>query len=204
MLDEIKQKWISMGGESSSLGNPYSGTMKTIREDGYFQRFQHGSIYWSSTSGAFEIHGGVESKYMSMGYEASYLKYPTFDTVALTNGCSFNDFMGGAIYFNPLFSGHALYGPILEKWREMGAEKSVMGYPTGDTEPTIDGEGQFQHFQAGDLYWHPEVGIFGVKGRIRLKWYELGGVEGELGYPVSEVMMDGETSSQKFQHGKIT
>lgn len=204
MFDAINEKWLSLGGETGLLGRPYNGTMKTIKGDGYCQKFHHGSIYWTAASGAFEIHGGVESKYNRMGDEASYLEFPISDTMTLPFGCSYANFMGGAIYFNPLFSGHALYGPILEKWREMGAEMSAIGYPTGDTEPSPDGNGLCQHFQAGDLYWHPEIGIFAVKGRIRLKWYEMGGTKGELGYPVSEIMKNGESSSQTFQRGKIS
>jgi uncharacterized protein with LGFP repeats len=203
MIKEIKEKWDSTGGIDGTLGIPYDESKKTIKNDGYYQRFQHGSIYWKSNIGAFEVHGGVESTYNKMGYEASYLGFPTSDTINLGDGCSYNNFEGGVIYYNPLFSGCASHGSILAKWRELGAEKSIIGYPVGDIEDLEDGKGQFQRFQFGDIYWHPNTGAFEIIGRIRTKWYELGGAGGKFGYPVSDIAKNESGSYQNFQHGTI-
>lgn len=203
MQREIQDKWESMGGADGVLGSPDGGSKKTISGGGYYQRFQRGTIYWNSVSGAFEVHGGVHIKYMELGYEVSYLGFPTSDTIDLGEWRCYNNFTGGAIYFHPLFSGQALHGPVFGKWREMGAEKSKMGYPVDDTADAPDGIGQFQRFQAGEIYWHPDTGAFEVMGRIRLKWYGLGGVNGKLGYPVSGVTTNKEGSYQKFQHGAL-
>lgn len=185
------------------MGSPFNESKKTIKEDGFYQRFEHGSIYWNSKTGAFEVHGGIEGRYTKIGHEASFLGYPLSDTIDLGEGCCFSDFEGGAIYFNPLFGAYVLRGSPLAKWRQSGAEKGVMGYPVSDTETLEDGIGQYQHFQSGDIYYHPDIGAFEVRGRVRIKWLGLGGINGKLGYPVSDTKENEDGSYQKFQHGSI-
>jgi len=203
MFDEIEKKWVSTGGADGPLGSSYGETMKTIDEQGKYQRFKNGSIYWDPETGAFAIHGPVMSKYSTLGYEASSLGALISDTVDLGDGRSYNDFNGGTIYCHPLFHCIVVSGPILKRWREMGAEKSVMGYPVRELVPTEDGKGECQHFQFGDIYSHPDHGIFEVRGRPRIEWYKLGGLDGKFGPPTSEVVENDDGSYQNFKHGTI-
>ena len=203
MFDEIEKKWASMGGADGVLGKPYGESRKTIDGNGKYQRFDNGSIYWNPDSGAFYIYGVVESKYTKMGYESSYLGFPTSDTIDLGDKRSYNNFTGGVIYCHPLFHCIALRGPILDRWKQMGAEKSVMGYPVREIQATEDGKGECQHFQFGDIYSHPDHGIFEMRGRPRIEWYKLGGLNGKFGPPASEVTESEDGSYQNFKHGTI-
>ena len=203
MQNEIEEKWKSLGGKEGLLGSPHNESKKTIKNDGLYQRFEYGTIFWNSGIGSFEVYGGVEAKYMEMGYEASFLGFPITDTTDLGQGCCYNNFQGGAIYFHPLFSGIALHGPILTKWKDLGAEQSALGYPVGDTQDLGNKKGQYQRFQYGDIYWHPDIGAFEVRGRIKTEWKTLGGPSGKLGYPISEPSENESGSYQNFQHGTI-
>ncbi|HSJ95185.1 MAG TPA: hypothetical protein VK896_14225 [Gaiellaceae bacterium] len=49
-----------------------------------------------------------------------------------------------------------------------------------------DGRGRARDFEHGSVYWTPEHGAHEVHGAIRMKWAELGGHRGVLGYPVSD------------------
>ena len=72
-----------------------------------------------------------------------------------------------------------------------------------DPENMKNGKGQYQRFQKGDIYWQPDIGSFETSGRIRNAWYELGGANGKLGYPISRITREEAGSYQKFQHGTI-
>lgn len=73
----IRDKWASLGWERSFLG--YPATDETVTPDGFgrYNHFQNGSIYYSPRTGAQEIHGAIRNQWASMGWERSYLGYPT-------------------------------------------------------------------------------------------------------------------------------
>jgi uncharacterized protein with LGFP repeats len=49
-----------------------------------------------------------------------------------------------------------------------------------------DGRGRARDHQNGSIYWTPEQGAHEVHGDIRVKWAQLGGANGVLGYPVTD------------------
>ena len=75
---------------------------------------------------------------------------------ATSNNAGFSrSFQAGAIYWHPNTGAHALHGPILTRWRELGAETGFLGFPTSDVASGSDvrAEGFFAHFQGGSIYW---------------------------------------------------
>jgi uncharacterized protein with LGFP repeats len=94
----IRDKWASLGWEQSFLGYPISDEAPTPDSIGRYSHFQYGSIYWTPTTGAHEVHGRIRDKWASLGWEKSSLGYPTSDEQDTPNGTKrFSRFQHGAI-----------------------------------------------------------------------------------------------------------
>ncbi|MEO7423137.1 MAG: PQQ-dependent sugar dehydrogenase [Ornithinibacter sp.] len=86
MRGDIRARYIAMGNDASFLRSPTTDQLVTSSGVGRHQTFQGGSIFWSGTTGAHPVHGAIQTKWASMGYERSWLGYPTTDEVAVTVG----------------------------------------------------------------------------------------------------------------------
>lgn len=82
----IKAKWESLGWEQSFLGYPITDELGTPDGIGRYNHFQGGSIYWTPTLGAHEVHGAIRDKWASLGWERSALGYPVSDEGAANIG----------------------------------------------------------------------------------------------------------------------
>ena len=206
VIGDIRIKWLALGGTSSFLGQPLTDELATPDGIGRFNHFQGGSIYWTPTTRAHEVHGTIRDKWASMGWERSFLGYPLTDESPTPDGLGrFNHFQGGSIYWTPTTRAHEVHGTIRDKWASMGWERSFLGYPLTDESPTPDGIGRFNHFQGGSIYWTPTIGAHEVHGAIRDKWASMGWERSFLGYPISDELgatNGGRVSS--FEHGSIT
>lgn len=96
----IRDKWASMGWERGFLGYPLTDETATPDGRGRFNHFQGGSIYWTPTTTAHEVHGAIRDKWASMGWEMSCLGYPTSDEYDW-NGGKRSDFERGYIHWTP-------------------------------------------------------------------------------------------------------
>jgi len=98
----IRQKWAFSGWERSVLGYPVTDELGTPDGVGRFNHFQHGgSVYWTPHTGANVIYGDIRAKWESLGWERSYLGYPTTDEVDFADGGRANEFEHGGIYWWP-------------------------------------------------------------------------------------------------------
>ena len=86
-----------MGWERSFLGYPLTDESPTPDGIGRFNHFQGGSIYWTPTTRAHEVHGTIRDKWASMGWERSFLGYPISDELGATNGGRVSSFEHGSI-----------------------------------------------------------------------------------------------------------
>jgi uncharacterized protein with LGFP repeats len=75
----IRDEWAVLGWERSFLGYPVTDETGTPDGFGRFNHFQGGSIYWTPSTGAHEVHGVIRDKWASMGWERSFLGYPISD-----------------------------------------------------------------------------------------------------------------------------
>src|SRR5690606_19395708 len=67
---------------------------------GRFRHFEGGSIYWHPRTGAHVVHGLIRQKWAELGWERSFLGYPTSDELPLANGAGrYSEFQGGTIYW---------------------------------------------------------------------------------------------------------
>ncbi|MGH3715111.1 MAG: PQQ-dependent sugar dehydrogenase [Micromonosporaceae bacterium] len=86
----IRTKWSQLGWERSRLGYPTSDERMTAERTGSFNHFQRGSIFWSRTTGAHFVSGSIRTRWSQLGWERSYLGYPTSDEYAVSGGARSN------------------------------------------------------------------------------------------------------------------
>jgi hypothetical protein len=75
----IYAEWNGVGLASGFLGYPVTDETVTPDGIGRYNHFQHGSIYWSPTTGAHEVHGAIRAAWAALGWEKSSLGYPVSD-----------------------------------------------------------------------------------------------------------------------------
>jgi uncharacterized protein with LGFP repeats len=97
---DIRVKWAQLGGEEGFLGFPLTDETGTPDGVGRFNHFEGGSIYWTPQTGAHEVHGAIRDHWASMGWENSFLRYPTSDERA-HGDMRFSEFQGGSIHWTP-------------------------------------------------------------------------------------------------------
>ena len=87
-----------------------------------FNHFQAGSIYWTPETDAHEVHGAIHEKWSELGWERSFLGYPTSDEEpdSYNAGTRVSHFQGGVIYWSGQTRAHEMHGAILAKWQELG------------------------------------------------------------------------------------
>jgi uncharacterized protein with LGFP repeats len=72
-----------------------------------------------------------------------------------------------------------VHGEIRRHWAELGWERGLLGYPTGD-ETAVSG-GRASSFRGGDMLWSAATGPHEVNGAILGRYRELGASGGRLG-----------------------
>jgi hypothetical protein len=98
----IRVKWANMGWERSVLGYPTTDELPTPDGVGRFNHFSNaGSIYWTPQTGANAVYGAIRQRWEALGWETSYLGYPTTDEMDFAGGGRANEFQNGGIYWWP-------------------------------------------------------------------------------------------------------
>ena len=92
---------------------------------------------------------------------------------------------------------------ILEKYIELGEEKSILGYPVSPEYP-LRFNGAVQVFQYGNIYFHPEYKAAFTNGKICRYWQDFLGVHGKYQYPVSDIKEAGGVFTQEFEGGVLS
>ena len=154
----IEAKYLAKCGPSGVLGGPVTNETPTPDRVGRYNAFANGgSIYWSPTTGANEVHGDIRKVWQAVGWEGGPLGYPITDETS-TPGIlgRYNAFQRGSIYWSPGTGAHEVYGAIRDKWATVGYEGGPLGFPTSG-EFAIPG-GRMNTFEGGDITWSPGGG----------------------------------------------
>jgi hypothetical protein len=169
----ILLKYKALGGPAF-LGYPTSDEIPAGNDGtGRVSNFQNGSIYWYPSLGTFEVNGGIAAKYRASGGANGFLGFPITDETAAAGNGRYNDFQTGSIYWSPSSGTHFVLGGIRAKWLAAGGSGSAeYGYPATDEDWGFDHVGRFTTFERGTIYWHPNIGSFGVSGAVRAKYDE--------------------------------
>lgn len=152
------------------FGSPTSNVEPSIDGVGYFRHFEHASVFWTPQFGAHEVHGAIRVKYASLGWEASYLGYPTSDELGLNNNTyRYSNFQRGTISWagGPAAFISLVVGARIER-HQLGAWVHISGQgatPGGTVRFAVEGlEGAIGAKSAGAF------AIGGWDGRFAVTW----------------------------------
>ncbi|MFI7494941.1 S8 family serine peptidase [Kocuria sp. M4R2S49] len=187
----------------SSTGGPRSHERCGLAQDGCYQEFERGAIYWSADSGARWVHGGVRSAWNRAGGVNGFLGYPRSGERSNGAGGVHQLFQRGTVVWSAGTGAAAVRGAIGGRWAALGGETGLLGYPLGGERGGLTGGGADQDFERGRILWSPATGAQPVHGAIGRAYADLGGEQGRLGYPVSPEHRSGDTTVQRFQGGSI-
>ncbi|WP_178946178.1 family 16 glycosylhydrolase [Kocuria sp. TGY1127_2] len=195
----IKSKWK----ESAWLGEPVTGERDAEVPGSRVQTFENGLVYWSESTGAHSVRGGIKGSYEAHGAAGGLLGLPTSDERQLKGGAS-QSFQGGQVHWSPSTGGHASGGAIQAHWAGQGWENGWLGYPTSDEFTGLAGGGASQTFQNGTLFWDARTGtVHPVNGAILGRYGQYQWESGKLGYPRTGEQKLRNGASQVFDGGQI-
>lgn len=157
----IDRKYRKLGAAHGFLGEPKGGRIANLRDGGAGQHYERGSIYWAGHGKAYEVHGLIRDKWAALGWERSFLGYPTSDERPTADRRGrYSEFEHGMIVAHPVSGVHEVHGAIYTKWKQLGGEKGRLGRPISDEEPTPSGDGRRSRFEHGTLEWTPQRGAY--------------------------------------------
>ncbi|WET80718.1 PQQ-dependent sugar dehydrogenase [Amycolatopsis sp. QT-25] len=161
VLGAIRDKWKALGWEKY-FGYPTTDETGTPDGVGRYNHFSRvGSIYWTPSTGAYEVHGWIRERWAAVGWENG-LGYPTTDETWTPNGTGkYNHFRKGneehSIYWRfGTSSAFDVRGAIRHRWRQLGWETSYLGFPTSG-EYDVPG-GKRSDFQNGYIVFTAATG----------------------------------------------
>jgi serine protease len=187
----------------TSTGAPRSHERCGLAQDGCYQEFERGAVYWSADSGARWVHGGVRSAWHRAGGVNGFLGYPRTGERSNGAGGVHQLFQRGTVVWSAGTGAAAVRGAIGARWAATGGETGPLGYPLGGERGGLAGGGSHQPFERGRILWSPGTGAQPVHGAIGRAHADLRGERGRLGYPVTPEHRSGDSVVQRFQGGSI-
>lgn len=98
----VLRVWSRYGKDAGPLGFPTSdadGLRASVNSPGgHITTFQNGAIYWSQSTGRYEVHGLIYRKFIQLGGDGGRLGLPTSDVTPVTGGTRVT-FQGGTITY---------------------------------------------------------------------------------------------------------
>jgi uncharacterized protein with LGFP repeats len=85
-MTAIDDKYAGLGGNAGLLGAPLDVERPTADGVGRFRAYLNGSLYWSPTTGAHEVHGAIRDKWSQLQAERGFLGYPLTDDATPADG----------------------------------------------------------------------------------------------------------------------
>jgi uncharacterized protein with LGFP repeats len=171
----VAAKYLATAGDTNAYGTQLQSLLGAPTNDetdvpgiagGRMNTFQGGTIYWSASTGAHVVYGGIGAEYNTTASETDYfgvnvqhiLGLPTSDetNVPFYAGARMNTFQGGKIYWSASTGAHVVYGGINALYSSFGGPRSGLGLPTTD-ELGIPG-GRAVYFERGNIVWDAVLG----------------------------------------------
>ncbi len=198
----IYTKWQQLGGETGFAGSPFRG--ETASGDATYAEFGGADIWWTSGTGAHEVHGKIRDEYRRFTAGDDRLGVPTTDQqTGSRKGSRYNVFEGGRIYWSKDTGARTLYGPVLRRYLGLDAEGSRLRLPTTGIKAGYRAGSSYTIFQGGRIYWSEDSGARQVWGPILRRYLKVGAAKSRLRLPTTaEYAVRGGTV-QKFQGGRI-
>lgn len=116
-------------------GAPTSNEGKLSNPSGSYQRFEKGTVYYSSKTGAhLSKNGAIRTAYKGAKYTKGVLGLPTSDEKVFkyNKSAKYQSYQNGIITYSSKTGARVLKGAILSKWKALGWERSNLGLPIGN------------------------------------------------------------------------
>jgi uncharacterized protein with LGFP repeats len=201
----ISKKYAALGGAGGKLGAMTQAEAAVGDGRGRRARYTNGNIYWTSTTGAWEVSGGRLNAYTAAGGPTAAIGYPTTDTTTSANGAWYYNKMENGRLYQRRSNGAAYYlvNPIFAKHEATGGIYGPLGAPTANQKKSSDGKSTYQNFAGGRIYVRSGAPTLAIVNPW-FTWHEgQGGVHGKFGYPTSEIKAVGDARGtfMTFQNG---
>ena len=200
----IERYYEQIGKENSVLGQPISEERCGLVNDGCYQKFEVGRIYYTESTGAWDISGKIYAKWFELGTEWSVLGYPTSSEKKDKNNIVYQQFEHGRIYYRAGET-FVVYLNSENRYEEIGALDSELGRPSEeDNHCGLKNDGCYQQFEHGRIYKTEKTGEWEISDEILNRWEEINSDNSIIGYPTSGEQKDeNEVLYQQFERGRI-
>lgn len=176
---DIYTEWKASGLETSPHRYPVS---EQVRDggSGWLQRFQEGTIYWSSTTRAVSLWGAYDDRYTALGAHRSLLGYPVrrpraWPGTAATSAV----FQKGSMYWRTGYTARPVYGAIRDRYEELDGPAGTLRMPV--TDMVAVGLHKYTRFENGWIGWSSAGGAQVLAGAVGSLYTTLRGPGGILG-----------------------
>ncbi|MFE6966959.1 hypothetical protein ACFVAJ_17745 [Agromyces sp. NPDC057679] len=183
----ILTEWKRTGAGSGPLGNPLA--VEVSITGGVKQEFAGGTIYWTSTYGAFTVgNGPVRTAYLAASGPAGKWGFPTGNGDCSAAGGCFQNFMNGRAYVKSDGSAPVyLQKKLVTEHDAAGGAAGALKYPkSAETATTANGGGSVTEFDGGTIYSSPRGTITLVNGPVRTAYVAASGPAGKWGWPAGK------------------
>jgi hypothetical protein len=161
--------------------------------------FQHGLIAAERNKGVHGVVGGFYAKWK----QVKVLGFPSSDQAHNAQE-SHQWFRGDGLLVqeNGKPTPFAVWGKILDKYKQLGGAAGWLGCPVNDETKTPDGKGSFNHFEhRGSIYEKSTSGVHEVHGLIRDFWAGEGWEKSKaFGWPISDELPTKTGSVNRFSN----
>jgi len=198
--DPITQRWEALGGSSGPLGQPV-GVRGTLADGAQYQRFERGEISWRASTGAWETWGAVGIRWAQIGSRTGVLGFPTGPEVTTAGGVV-QGFERGQISWKASTGAWETAGGVGIRWGQIGGPAGALGFPTGPEAAAAGGV--VQRFERGQISWKASTGAWETAGGIGIRWGQIGGPAGVLGFPTGPEAAAAGGVVQRFERGQIS
>jgi LGFP repeat-containing protein len=164
------------------LGEPLSRISYLGGNSAYLQHYQNGALMYNDSVGtAFEMHGAIYARFLSMGITAP-LGYLVSDESPSTDSVGRKSvFSKGAIYWSPKTGAVPVVGQLYIDYEALG-EARTLGFPTRPA-LSISGGLEQEFLRARMFYKTGQPNAHEVHGAILAKFLSTGGI-GAWGFPI--------------------
>ena len=111
----------------ASTGAPRSHERCGLAQDGCYQEFERGAVYWSADSGARWVHGGVRGAWNRAGGVNGLLGYPRTGERDNGAGGVHQHFQRGTVVWSAGTGAAPVHGAVGARWAALGAETGLLG-----------------------------------------------------------------------------
>lgn len=202
-LAAIEELHDASGGDSGPHGARRSGLVPIAENGGGLgQVYDHVSIYFSRSTGAFAVGGKIRSFYWAQRGAAGALGFPTSAETCSATLCQ-QSFAGGTVFASQRDGTYISSAAIATVYDRSGGRNGPLGTPvSGVVSIPENGGGTGQAFTKGSIY-SSLTGTFAVVDPVRAGYFARGGSAGALGWPTGEGSCTSDMCVQQFQAGKL-